>query len=221
MRDTKDLYNSAFEKVQMREGRKDEIRDMIKETSLNKKPHSTNKAILWIAAAAIIIAATFAIPPTREMTFAAARYLKSMFATKNGIIVEYDTTDENSQSAMKSVSITTQDGNSPNYTSVKDGKLMFTVDGKDTDITDKCNDSDFYKYEYDLANNGHSEIYVGGTPENHGWVEFTFDSDGKITTQTTSGKVKGTAWYDKALTESGADNAVIPIIIDITEVDPE
>ena len=215
MKDSKDLYINAFEKVQMQEGRKDEIRDMIKEASLNKKPYVAKKATLCLAAASIIIAATFAIPPTREMTFAAARYLKSMFATKNGLVVEYDTTDEDSQSAMKSVSITTQNGDSPNYTSVKDGKLMFTVDGKDTDITDKCNDSDFYKYEYDLANNGHSEIYVGGTPENHGWVEFTFDNDGKITSQTISGNVKGTAWYDKALTESGADKAVIPIIIEL------
>ena len=215
MKDSKDLYINAFEKVQMQEGRKDEIRDMIKEAALNKKPYVAKKAKLCLAATAIIIAATFAIPPTREMTFAAARYLKSMFATKNGLVVEYDTTDEDSQSAMKSVSITTQNGDSPNYTSVKDGKLIFTVDGKDIDITDKCNDSEFYKYDNDLANNGHSAIYVGGTSENNGWVEFTYDSAGKITTQTTSGNVKGKAWFNNALTESGADKAVIPIIIEL------
>ena len=203
------IYKNAFDKVQMHEGRKDEIRNMIKEESLNSNvtARTFGKARIWLAAAAILIVAVFAIPTTREMTFAAARYIKSVFTMKNGITIEYSTEEESGES-LKSVNISKTAGNNINYLSSKDGKLFFIIDGKEEDITDKCSETEFYKYTYDIGDGGKSVIYAGGTIEENGWIEVSYNKEGKIISKVWTSKAQETAWGEKALNDAGASKEI-------------
>ena len=56
---------------------------------------------------------------------------------------------------------------------VRDGRLWFTVDGQETDITDLVDEETPYIYtRIDPISGAEGYVVVGGTPENFGWAEF-------------------------------------------------
>ena len=219
--ENKNLYKSAFEKVQMPDERKDEIRNMVKEEALytGDATRAFNKTHIWLAAAAAIIIAILVIPQTREMTYAAARYIKSVFTMKSGLSVEFSTEEENGES-HSSVGVTYNSSlNKSGYLNSKDERLYFIIDGNKEDITDKCSETDYYKYSYDIGNGGKSVIYAGGTVENNGWIELSYNEKGKLISKTFSAKAQNTTWGEKALSDAGVPKT--PAINGTEETDEE
>ncbi|MBP3233550.1 MAG: hypothetical protein J6M65_03905 [Eubacterium sp.] len=207
----KERYNETFNKVKMNESRKDEIKNMIRDESTMKQSPIKR---YYILAAAVIIASIFVIPPTRNMAMAAARYIKNKLSLRSGIEIEYTNETEGGTinnkgkiSNSTSVSITQNVGDNINkYTRSENGKLLFLDGDKTIDITDKCSEDDYYKYSYNLDNENKAVVYVGGTAESSGWIEYAFDNTGKCVSKTKFGNVDGTTWAEKADKDSGVKN---------------
>lgn len=89
----------------------------------------------------------------------------------NGTSVEYEESDN-------SVSFTIEQVGDNSYTSVENGRLYLDLNGKKTDITDKCSDKDYYRQDYTDAEGNKHVIVAGGTTASHGWAEYIFNSDG-------------------------------------------
>ena len=46
------------------------------------------------------------------------------------------------------------------------------------DITDKCSENSYFRYEIDHSDGSRSVILIGGTVTDNGWIELLFDKDG-------------------------------------------
>ncbi|MBO4863768.1 MAG: hypothetical protein J5517_05355 [Eubacterium sp.] len=210
----RDKYNESFEKIKMDSGRKDEIRNMITESSVTPKK-KTGYIGLLVAAAAII--AVLAVPPSREAVFAAARYIRNKFTTANGSTVEISSQDlDGGTSMIKEISVSTSVGEAKDIVKVEDGKILFVADGKNKDITNKISEDKYYKYEKEIEDGQRSALYVGGTPDNAKWIEVIYDKNGSILMQTMSlseQEVKNTEWAKKALKDAGSDEGSIILIM--------
>lgn len=66
----------------------------------------------------------------------------------------------------------------------------------------KCSETDYYKYSYDIGNGGKSVIYAGGTVENNGWIELSYNEKGKLISKTFSAKAQNTTRGEKALSDA-------------------
>jgi len=60
----------------------------------------------------------------------------------------------------------------------RDGRIYFTLDGSDTDITDYCAEDAYYSYEHTADDGNRHVILVGGTPDDISWAEFIWDENG-------------------------------------------
>lgn len=64
----------------------------------------------------------------------------------------------------------------PNYVTppakIVDGRIIFTLDGSNRDITSFCSETDYYRYDAVDALGIPHYIIVGGTPDNWGYMEY-------------------------------------------------
>ncbi len=220
----KERYNETFNKVKMNESRKDEIKNMIRDESTMKQ--SPIKRYYILAAAAVIIASIFVIPPTRNMAMAAARYIKNKLSFRSGIEIEYTSPEPGAEAGtiqQTTVSLSTDDKESINkYTESENDKLYYLDGNKKIDITNKCSEETYYKTSYKMDNGNTSTIYIGGTADNNGWIEFSYDKSGKCITQTNYGNTKGASWAEQAINDSGVkNNKDDSIFVEIELEDPK
>jgi hypothetical protein len=61
---------------------------------------------------------------------------------------------------------------------VREGRIIFTLDGSDADITGYCSETTYYQYELTDANGYRHVVLVGGTPDDLEWAEFVLNKDG-------------------------------------------
>ena len=104
------------------------------------------------------------------------------------------------------VSVTMSEAD-PDPIEVRDGRVYFTMDGSETDITSYCTEATYYQYEQ-MADNGYRQVLiVGGRPDNLGWAEFLWDSEGNhLASSMRFDSMTGAEnprWYELAAEEFG------------------
>lgn len=131
------------------------------------------KALIAIAAAAAVIVTVMLIPQTRALAVSAAQSIARIFGFANGQeVVITESENETAASVNESYGFDT-------YLRTENGRLIFSFDGLNEDITDQVSASDYFRYEKAMADGGKAIILVGGSsPEMWGWVELVFDSKG-------------------------------------------
>ena len=167
----------TFDKVVMDEKRKEEMRALLGAQKAKKSKRRT-----WIpalAAVAALVTVLVAVPFTRNMIVSAAEAL-GFKKTKSGVEVSATSSvdKENSVYFFEKTIVAPEGEN--NYAQTKDGKLYFVLDDDWEDVTDQVNDNDYLCYETTDQDGDKVVIYVGGTPDCKGSLEFTYDQDGKL-----------------------------------------
>lgn len=95
------------------------------------------------------------------------------FTTANGLEVEI-VQEENSTL----FTIADNEWKDSDYVSVQNGRMYFILGDIKEDVTDKCSEEDYYKYEYTDEQSVRHVIIVGGTVSSAGWAELVFDENG-------------------------------------------
>lgn len=162
----------TFDKIVMDESKKEEIRGM-----LERKKVTRPRWTIAVAGVAAAIALLMAVPVTRTAIVNAAMELgRKVFHTKQGMTITVEKTEgsENGDHyEYFSVGFSENPSSREANVEEKDGRIYLVVDGNMTDITDKCSDSDYYRYEVDNGDGSSCVFYVGGTPGDLGWFECT------------------------------------------------
>ena len=162
----------TFDKIVMDESKKEEIRGM-----LERKKVTRPRWTIAVAGVAAAIAVLMAVPVTRTAIVNAAVELgRKVFHTNQGLTVSVEKTagSENGD-YYEYFSVEFSENPSAREANVeeKDGRIYLVVNGNWTDITDKCSDSDYYHYETVSNDGSKTDLYIGGTPGDLGWFEFT------------------------------------------------
>ena len=155
--------------------------------SLDKRKHQLKKkrlrtSLYSFATFAFLFLGSNAVSYAKTGEF----WVSKAFKTGNGVEVsmsEYELTDEDadtedSELVEYEVEVKFDDEKIPDYYAVEDNRLYFVINGTKKDITDECNENDYFKYEYIDEDSYKHVIIVGGTVENPGWSEYIFDKDG-------------------------------------------
>ena len=158
------IIKETFDRISMDEQKVNEIRECL------IKKRRTYSIMKWVACAAVFIAVLLFIPSTRTFIVNAANKVINIFHTANGGEVVYDEADNE-----LSFSITYP---RDSYVKVEGEKIYLTVGDKCIDVTDYCGEDKYYRYEIVNPDGSKNIILVGGTPENAGYVELIYDSNG-------------------------------------------
>ncbi len=175
----------TFDKVVMDETRQEEIR-----AGLMVKKRAKKTWIAPVAAVAAAIAVIMLVPGTRSAVVKAAETLYATFTSKfNNLTVSVDETSfsENGVQVHK-ISAQYDFSNYEPWAQVKDGRLYFVLNGKWTDITDKCSAKEAFYFEQTEKNGYKTILFVGGTPDDYGWGQIIRNPNGEM--------VEGMAFID-------------------------
>lgn len=63
---------------------------------------------------------------------------------------------------------------------IEDGKIYFILDGSDTNITNQCSESSYFKYETTNEAGYRNVVVIGGTADNIGMAEFVWNENGEF-----------------------------------------
>lgn len=63
---------------------------------------------------------------------------------------------------------------------IEDGKIYFILDGSNTNITNQCSESSYFKYETTNEAGYRNVVVIGGTADNIGMAEFVWDENGEF-----------------------------------------
>lgn len=192
----------TFDKVVMDEKRKEEIRSMLGAQKAKKSKRRT-----WIpalAAVAALVTVLVAVPFTRNMIVSAAEAL-GFKRTKSGVEVSATSSvdAENSIYVFEKHVVAPDLNEGNNYAQVKDGRLFCVIDGNWTDVTDECSETEYYRKEITDQDGDKVVIYVGGTPDCKGSLEFTYDADGKANIIYGDVGSYDAPWIDSAFAKEG------------------
>ena len=181
----------TFDKVVMNEERQQEIR-----AGLMGKKRAKKTWLAPVVAVAAAIAVIMIVPYTRAIVVNAAETLYAAFTARfNNLTVSVEETSFSGEGGAKIYRISTQYdfSNYEPWAQVKDGRLFFVLDGKWTDITDKCSATETFLYEQDGENGYKTILFVGGTPDDYGWGQIIRNPNGEM--------VEGMAFVDDENTE--------------------
>ena len=181
----------TFDKGVMSEERQQEIR-----AGLMGKKRAKKTWLAPVVAVAAAIAVIMIVPYTREIVVNAAETLYAAFTARvNNLTVSVEETSFSGEGGAQIYRISTQYdfSNYEPWAQVKDGRLFFVLDGKWTDITDKCSATEAFLYEQDGENGYKTILFVGGTPDDYGWGQIIRNPNGEM--------VEGMAFVDDENTE--------------------
>ena len=192
----------TFDNITMNSARQDEIRSKL---MAKKKAKKT-----WLAPALAVAAAlaiVMIVPSTRAVVVNAAEKLKQFVKfNHNGVSINIEetyVTDENGVERKGVLADFTLGEDHEPFAQVKDGRLYFVLDGKWTDITDKCSENDYFRYEEKGANGNKVVIFVGGTPKDYGWCVAICNKDASCSSVDYSNGDKTTRkWLKKAIKDN-------------------
>jgi len=160
----------TFDKVLMDENTKEEIRNMLAKKRTSRPVWI--KAVAGIAAAVIIV---MAIPYTRKAVVRAAGQIISSISGNKKVTV---TTSIDPYAKTEEIQIHFSGETADSNVKTKDGRLYLVIDNTWTDITDKCSEDEYFRYELPGDPDIKDVLYVGGTPDSYGWIEFIFTGSG-------------------------------------------
>ena len=196
------IMKETFDNITMNSARQDEIRSKL---MAKKKAKKTWLAPVLAVAAALAI--VMIIPSTRAVVVNAAEKLKQLVNfNHNGVSINIEETylkDENGVERKGVLADFTLGVDHEPFAQVKDGRLYFVLDGKWTDITDKCSENDYFRYEEKGANGNKVVIFVGGTPKDYGWCVAICNKDASCSSVNYSnGDKKTRKWLKKAIKDN-------------------
>lgn len=191
-----DLFKNTFDKIEMASDTKAKIRNKLSYQCIQRKKYNR---ISYAAIAVAFIAVLFIAPSTRTAIVKAAEYLTRIFETADGSKVVYEETDNSFK-----FTIETSD---TSYTEISDGRLYFVFGEIREDITDRCSENSYFRYEIDNSDGSRSVILIGGTVTDNGWIELLFDKDGNYVFNKMKVKAydagNAPAWINTAMHEEG------------------
>ena len=197
----------TFDKIVLNEDRKDQMRENILAKKQAKKT--------WIAPVigiAASIAIVMLVPFTRTAVVNAAGKLWEAFTSNhNGLLISLSETvvinDEGEEINAVNFRVE-QSEKTEDFAQVKDGRLYLVLDGKWTDVTDKCSDSKYYRHEIKEEDGAKTVILVGGTPDDYGWC-YLFSHEGAKVTSYNCKFTKNSkpTWFVKGMTDEGLGDA--------------
>lgn len=193
-----EMYKKAFDKMEMNENNKNEIRSSLLEMQESKR---TNIPV-WMKssiAAAILVGVLLCVPTTRTLAANVLEYVIGAFQFSDGseVSVEYNDTGDEVSVAV------TMDVDEQSYVEVVDERIYFIYGDIKKDVTNHCSETEYYEHEViDEGGNRHM-IFVGGTSEAAGWVELLFDADGNYITNRMCVPSPCLAWAELAMDAAG------------------
>ena len=89
---------------------------------------------------------------------------------------------------------------------VRDGRVYFTLDGSDRDITDQCSGESWFTYETTGTDGSRQILLIGGAPDEVNYLEIVYSNgqDGAVSVSNPVGDYAG--WMDRALEEYGLES---------------
>ncbi len=201
----KDIYKNTFDKININEHKKNEMRNNLKELQVSKG----KKVPAWMkvsVAVALMVAILISIPTTRTMAANVLKYVTEVFKFSDGSqvsVVQNDTKDEVTV-------VVTMDVEEQGYVDVVDERIYFVHKNSKKDVTDYCSETQYYQYE-EIDEDGYKHmIFVGGTLENAGWVELIFDSNGNYVTNRMDVSDDSATWVELAMDSAGVPTGNSP-----------
>ena len=159
----KDKVKAVFEEVKMPEQTAKKI-----EQAMRKKHQKCRYT--WtgrVAAAAAVLALVLWLSP--EVRAAVNDLVVRYFFPDSGITI-YEETDENGE-VVRVVAVDTE---SESFANMRDGRLWFTANGEEIDITDQIEENKpfYYTYTDDYGLTHYMAVGYSGTLDNFGVYEF-------------------------------------------------
>ncbi len=147
------------------------------------------------------------ISPSRNLVQAAIEQLRQTFNLLAGGEVIYEQNEEGNQLTFQ---IRTENKN--DYVQVEDGRLYFAVDNMKEDITEKCSETTYYRYEKVNQNQTKNVILVGGTVQSYEIIELCFNANGvfsfgskKFSTE----EMTDQPWFKDAMNSEGVTDEML------------
>lgn len=167
----KEVYKSAFDKLEV--SNEEELLDNILSARYKEGKTFYKRTIVAVAAVATLVFMMMVIPTTRAGIVKAAEYIQKMFTSAKGdnIIVEER---DDCISVTYDISAFAED----KYMEISGDRIYFVLNDIRIDITDKCSENTYFRYDHVAPNGMTHIIFVGGPIDNLGWAEFIFDEDG-------------------------------------------
>lgn len=193
----KELYNETFDKLTLSDAKRNELRYALSKSkeATPKWRHYNIARITAVAAAVALI--LLAIPSTRAGIAKAANYMKNIFLVADGTEAVATSNPESTEVTFEAEAFAED-----KYYEILDKRIYFVLDTVRIDITDKCSNSTYYRYDL-IDKNGYEHIiFVGGDIENLGWAEFIFDSNGTYLTNLMSVPEEN-YWLENAMVSIG------------------
>ena len=161
----KEQVKEMFEQITMPEETERKIRQAMAEERKPKRKHSGT--LRRLAAAAAIVALILVISPTAR---AAVNNIVIKYFFPNSDITVYEEIDEEGDT----VSVVVVDTEAPPFAQIRNGRLYFTGNGEDIDITDQIAESSPYYYTYvdDYGLTHYLVVGYSGSLDNFGIYEF-------------------------------------------------
>lgn len=193
-----EMYKKAFDKMEMNENNKNEIRSSLLEMQESKR---TNIPV-WMKssiAAAILVGVLLCVPTTRTLAANVLEYVRDVFQFSDGTKVTVEQTATGNETTFT----ITRDDNEQGYVEVVNERIYFIYGDSKKDVTNHCSETEYYEHEVIDEDGNRHIIFVGGTSEAAGWVELLFDSDGNYITNQMSVPSNCSAWVELAMDAAG------------------
>lgn len=158
-----ELFQRAFQDVQPSQ------RCMDRLYSLSKQKHHHRLS----RTGAVVLAAVLVLCLAVTASAAAGMNILGQFRSWSGAVDTWYETDDGERGTEGVWDL--ENANVP--AELRDGKLYFTANGENIDITDKISDTRAFTYSFS-DEQGTYYLIVGGELESFGWAEFDQDTDG-------------------------------------------
>ena len=136
---------------------------------IENKKHFTGRKITSLALSCAMVLAFAAV------AFAGTSFIKTKYLGFNRNFEVVSAVDENGDAYSYGV-LHTDDLTEP--AQLKDGKLIFTCNGEEIDISEEISGTKAFVYEYKDADDVTHYVLVGGTPIRYAYAEYLKDSSG-------------------------------------------
>lgn len=125
-------------------------------------------------AGALVLAAVLVLCLAVSASAAAGMNILGQFRAWSGAVDTWYETDDGERGVQGSIDL----DNMKVPAELRDGRLYFTANGENIDITDVISDTQAYTYSF-TNEQGTYHLIVGGKPESFGWAEFDQDANGE------------------------------------------
>ncbi len=190
-------FERTFSAVKMSRDRQEEIRSELSSILSEKQKEyyiMSKKAVLF-KKARILVIALIAVLTLLLVGFTFGNQIIQLLG--GGKIEKGKTSDGKDYVSMDA-------GFNSDPVKVENRQIFFVLDGSNTNITDQCSETSYYKYESTDDKGYRHVVIVGGTVDNIGFAEFVWDKDGNFigsNATTNSPSPEKLEWLESAKSE--------------------